>query len=144
MEQWADRLLRKTTATRRLYLDADPCQDFARGTAIGEFVGLITKGLQNIDVMQAQTGQSLPYQIWQGRQGDYTQFINHSCQPNCQFQTFSWLGIERVIVISKGVPADAELTVDHSGNYWRHLDKQCLCSEPRCRYRNHGSSRLST
>ena len=83
--------------------------------------------------MQAQVGQHPPYQIWQGRQGNYTRFINHSCQPNCQFHTFTWLGVERIIVVSKGVAAGGELTVDYSGKYWRHLDKKCLCGETRCR-----------
>jgi len=41
---------------------------FGRGSAIGEFVGLITKGKGGIDVMQSG---SIPnqYQIFQGRMG---------------------------------------------------------------------------
>ena len=116
------------------------CCAFARGIAIGEFVGLVTKDLENVDVMQGQAGQNPAYQIFQGRQGNHTRFINHSCQPNCQFQLFTWLGIERIIVVSKGFPAGAELTVDYSGRYWRHLDKKCLCGEAKCRYRNNGKA----
>ena len=120
------------------------CCAFARGTAMGEFVGLITKDLENIDVMQAQAGQNPPYQIFQGRQGNYTRFVNHSCQPNCQFHLFTWLGIERIIIVSKGLLAGAEITVDYSSRYWRHLDKQCLCGEARCRYRNNGKAASAT
>lgn len=69
--------------------DADPWWDFARGTAVGEFVGLITRDLENLNVMQAQVGQHPPYQIWQERQGDYTRSNNHSCQLNYRFQTFT-------------------------------------------------------
>lgn len=110
------------------------CRSFPRGTAIGEYVGLITKGLANTDVMQSQVGDREPYQIWQGRCGNFTRFINHSCEPNCQFQAFSWLGVQRMLVISKGVPAGKELTVDYSSRYWEQLDKKCLCGSARCRY----------
>lgn len=112
------------------------CCSFERGVAVGEFVGLITKGLADVDVMQSQAGNNDPFQIWQGRCGNYTRFINHSCAPNCQFETFTWLGIQRIIVVSKGVLAGKEITVDYSGRYWEHLEKACLCGELSCRYRN--------
>ena len=44
---------------------------FWRGIAIGEFVGLITKGIQDFDVMASSAGGQ-EYQIWQGRQGNFT------------------------------------------------------------------------
>lgn len=134
--------------------------NFAPGAAIGEFVGLITKGLSGVDVMQSQVQVQAqpdsnssssssyqnqnqnptinpnpePYQIHQGKQGNFTRFINHSCSPNSKFVTFTWLGIQRIIIVSKGVPAGREITVDYSDRYWRHLDKICLCGEARCRY----------
>lgn len=112
------------------------CCSFNQGQAVGEFVGLITKGLADVDVMQSQAGDNEPYQIWQGRCGNFTRFMNHSCAPNCQFQTFSWLGVQRIVVVSKGIAAGQELTVDYSARYWDNLDKICLCGEPCCRYRD--------
>ncbi|KAK5093411.1 hypothetical protein LTR70_004771 [Exophiala xenobiotica] len=112
------------------------CCSFERGQAVGEFVGMITKGLADVDVMQSQAGENEPYQIWQGRCGNFTRFMNHSCAPNCQFETFSWLGVQRIVVVSKGVAAGKELTVDYSGRYWDNLDKICLCGEPCCRYKD--------
>jgi SET domain len=110
------------------------CCSFERGAAVGEFTGRITKGLTDVDVMQNQAGpDNEPYQIWQGRHGNFTRFINHSCRPNCQFQAFGWLGVQRIIVVSKGVKAGDEVTVDYSERYWRHLDKVCLCGEMSCR-----------
>ncbi|OHE90396.1 SET domain-containing protein [Colletotrichum orchidophilum] len=53
---------------------------FERGAAIGEFVGLITTDVQNLDVMDSSTGVRA-YQIWQGRQGNFTRFINHTASP---------------------------------------------------------------
>lgn len=112
------------------------CCTFAPGQAVGEFVGLITKGLADVDVMQSQAGDNEPYQIWQGRCGNFTRFMNHSCAPNCQFQTFSWLGVQRIVVVSKGIGAGQELTVDYSARYWDNLDKICLCGEACCRYKD--------
>ncbi|EAQ90350.1 hypothetical protein CHGG_02285 [Chaetomium globosum CBS 148.51] len=70
---------------------------FERGAAVGEFVGLVTRGLQDVDVFNGAAG-SRPYQIWQGRQGNYTRFVNHSCRPNAQFQSFVWMGAERIVL----------------------------------------------
>ncbi|KAK0663339.1 SET domain-containing protein [Lasiodiplodia hormozganensis] len=119
------------------------CCPFERGMAIGEFVGLVTRGLHNMDVMQGETN-GRTYQIWQGRQGNYTRFVNHSCHPNSQFEKFTWLGVQRIILVSKGIEAGHEITVDYSGRYWTNLDKECLCGESCCRYRNRGGSRVET
>ncbi|WQF76271.1 Putative SET domain-containing protein [Colletotrichum destructivum] len=107
---------------------------FERGAAIGEFVGLITKDLQNMDVMDSSTGMRA-YQIWQGRQGNFTRFVNHSCKANAQFQQFVWMSAQRIVLVSKGIEAGLEITVDYSESYWRGLDKGCLCGESCCRYR---------
>ncbi|KAI3532115.1 SET domain-containing protein [Colletotrichum abscissum] len=86
---------------------------FERGAAIGEFVGLITRDLQNTDVMDSSTG-GRAYQIWQGRQGNFTRFINHSRQSNAQFQQFVWMSTQRIILVSKGIEAGHEITVEYS------------------------------
>ena len=93
-------------------------RDSERGAAVGEFVGQITSGLENLDVMVGQTEQAT-YQIWQGRQGNHTRFINHSCQPNSQFERFVWMGTQRVVLVSKGIEAGEEITVDYSDTYWK-------------------------
>lgn len=140
------------------------CLPFPRGTAIGEFVGLVTKGLQGTDIMQASTSCSTSsspsstsavtstvssssatatrdtdaghvYQIWQGREGNYTRFVNHSCRPNSQFERFVWEGVQRIVLVSRGVDAGQEITVDYSDAYWKNLDKICLCGEACCRFR---------
>jgi ATP-dependent RNA helicase DDX49/DBP8 len=104
-----------------------------RGTAIGEVVGLVTRGIDGVDVMNSSTSVR-QYQIWQGHQGNYTRFINHSCNPNSQFEHFSWMGTQHIILISKGIDAGAEITVDYSESYWSGLDKRCLCGQSCCRY----------
>lgn len=106
---------------------------FERGTAVGEFVGLVTKGIEGMDVMMSGHGGT-QYQIYQKRVGNYTRFINHSCAPNAQFTKFIWRGVERIIVVSKGIESGMEITVDYSPSYWTNLEKVCLCGEPCCRY----------
>ncbi|KAH9909947.1 hypothetical protein F4778DRAFT_713477 [Xylariomycetidae sp. FL2044] len=110
---------------------------FERGAAVGEFVGVVTKGLQDVDVMECGGGggDAPAYQIHQGRQGNFTRFINHSCNPNAQYQRFTWLDTQRIVLVSKGIEAGAEITVDYSDKYWKGLDKKCLCGEKICRYR---------
>ena len=107
---------------------------FERGAAIGELVGLITKGVSGRDVMDSSTPLS-NYQIWQERIGNYTRFANHSCKANAQSSTFTWLDTQRVIIVSKGIDASTEITLDYGDKYWAGLDKACLCGEACCRYR---------
>ncbi|GAB7358012.1 hypothetical protein MBLNU230_g0177t1 [Neophaeotheca triangularis] len=109
------------------------CCAFERGTAVGEFVGQITSGLAGLDVMVGQTDKAA-YQIWQGKQGNHTRFVNHSCQPNSQFERFVWLGTQRIVLVSKGIEAGEEVTVDYSDTYWKNLDKVCQCGSKNCRY----------
>ncbi|GFN15319.1 SET domain-containing protein [Aspergillus tubingensis] len=106
---------------------------FDRGTVIGEFTGLITNGIEGVDVMLGGS-RGRTYQIYQGQMGNFTRFINHSCRPNSQFQRFYWRGMERIIVVSRGIMAGTEITIDYSDNYWRQLSKKCLCGESCCRF----------
>lgn len=94
------------------------CLQFERGSAIGEFIGLITSGLSGLDVMVGQTERAT-YQIWQGRSGNHTRFVNHSCAPNAQFERFTWKGVQRVVLVSKGIEAGEEITVDYTDSYWK-------------------------
>lgn len=112
--------------------------------------------MDGTDVMQSGKDEK-KYQIYQGRMGlssliyplviitmpirlcllitgNHTRFINHSCAPNSQFRKFTWLGHEHIIVVSRGVEAGEEITVDYSNEYWEGLDKVCLCGEACCRY----------
>ncbi|ORY14886.1 hypothetical protein BCR34DRAFT_598798 [Clohesyomyces aquaticus] len=95
---------------------------FERGDAIGEFVGLITKGITDLDVMDGSTPLQ-NYQIWQGDLGNFTRFVNHSCRANSQVERFTWLDTQRVVLVSKGIEAGVEITVDYSDRYWGGLDK---------------------
>lgn len=107
---------------------------FERGSAIGEFVGLITKGVRHLDVMDSSTPLA-SYQIWQGQVGNFTRFINHSCKANAQSSNFAWLDTQRIVLVSKGIVAGSEITLDYGDKYWAGLEKACLCGESCCRYK---------
>jgi len=107
---------------------------FERGSAIGEFVGLITKDVRHLDVMDSSTPLA-SYQIWQGQVGNFTRFINHSCKPNAQSSNFTWLDTQRIVLVSKGIVAGSEITLDYGDKYWAGLEKACLCGESCCRYK---------
>ncbi|KAK3117369.1 hypothetical protein LTR53_001359 [Teratosphaeriaceae sp. CCFEE 6253] len=111
------------------------CAAFEPGAAVGEFVGEVTSGLANLDVMIGQTERTA-YQIFQGRRGNHTRFINHSCAPNSEYERFVWRGTQRIVLVSKGIRAGEEVTVDYSDTYWENLDKICLCGHERCRYKD--------
>lgn len=102
------------------------CCAFEDGWAVGEFVGLITSGLEGMDVMVGQTGRAT-YQIWQGKQGNHTRFVNHSCEPNARFERFEWCGRQRYVLASLGIEAGEEVTVDYGDLYWQ-VSGQCLTS----------------
>lgn len=94
------------------------------------------------------------YQILPHPRGNHLRFINHACSttshlahtssassstsnstsssakmlPNSQYQKFTWLGLERIILVSKGgITAGTEILVDYGERYWKGLEKQCLC-----------------
>jgi SET domain-containing protein len=46
-----------------------------------------------------------------------------------------WLGVQRIVLVSKGISAGEEITVDYSNDYWNHLNKDCLCGESGCRFK---------
>jgi ATP-dependent RNA helicase DDX49/DBP8 len=112
---------------------------FERGTAVGELVGLITNGVRHLDVMEGETPLAR-YQIWQARMGNYTRFANHSCKANTQTSNFTWLDTQRVVLVSKGIQAGTEITVDYGDKYWAGLDKVCLCGQSCCRYKRVGKT----
>lgn len=94
------------------------CLPFAAGEALGEFVGEITSGITGLDVMFGQT-ETTSYQIWQGKSGNYTRFVNHSCKPNAHYEHFNWRGTQRIVLVSRGIKAGEEVTVDYSDIYWK-------------------------
>lgn len=60
-------------------------QDFERGTAVGEFVGLVTTGIEGQDVIMGGS-QGQTYQIFQGQMGQSDSPVCNCCKSmiaNC-------------------------------------------------------------
>ena len=46
--------------------------------------------------------------------------MNHSCQPNAQFERFVWLGKQRIVLAAQTIiEAGDEVTVDYGDTYWQ-------------------------
>jgi ATP-dependent RNA helicase DDX49/DBP8 len=63
-------------------------QNFPRGIAIGEFIGVITSSLNNLDCMQSSVNDGPTYQIFQGRKATSPA---SSTTPACQIRNTSAL-----------------------------------------------------
>lgn len=77
-EQWTHRALCKFCThflSGKLWLKLSR-KEFPRGSVIGEFVGLITKGMVGMDVMQSGH-EKKQYQIYQGQMGPSI-WLSHS------------------------------------------------------------------
>lgn len=75
--------------------------------------------------------------------GNFTRFINHSCQPNViGIRTFTVHQDHKFPYISfftnKDISANSELTLNYGDNYWLVKCKRdkvyCLCKRPCCRF----------
>ena len=55
-----------------------------------------------------------------------------------------WLGKQRSVLVSNGIEAGMEVTVDYGHTYWNDLDKDCLCEKPSCRYGRRVVRQLAT
>lgn len=74
------------------------------------------------------------------RKGNYTRWINHSCDPNCVSINISSRATDGVLyntigfVAIRRIEAFTELTFDYSDSFLQNL-KQCLCKSATCRKR---------
>lgn len=75
--------------------------------------------------------------------GNFTRFINHSCNPNVVgIRTFTVHQDRRFPYISfftnKDIPSNTELTLNYGDNYWLVKCKRdgiyCLCKQSNCRF----------
>lgn len=62
------------------------------------------------------------------RKGNFTRYINHSCDPNLSLQAVYWRGIPRMVFIAiKEIPEGTQLTFDYGtflGKEWQQTAKR--------------------
>lgn len=73
--------------------------------------------------------------------GNWTRFLNHSCDPNCTFARALRCGYMRVIYVRTRRPirAGEQLFVDYGRDYFEGMD--CKCGSKGCQSVNSGSKR---
>ena len=65
------------------------------------------------------------------RYGNWTRFVNHSCDASTRFRTVTMGGRFRTVVQSvRDVEVFEELTIDYGDGYWR--DRECGCGAEKC------------
>ncbi|KAJ9612008.1 hypothetical protein H2200_003603 [Cladophialophora chaetospira] len=69
--------------------------------------------------------------------GNWTRFMNHSCNNNTYFDIVN-LGQRWTVICktSKDINFRQQLTTDYGENYFYHLKMNCRCGSRQCHYRN--------
>uniref|UniRef100_UPI00358EDF5A histone-lysine N-methyltransferase NSD2 isoform X2 n=1 Tax=Myxine glutinosa TaxID=7769 RepID=UPI00358EDF5A len=68
-----------------------------------------------------------------GPKGNFSRFMNHSCQPNCETQKWTVNGDTRVGLFAlKDIPAVTELTFNYNLDCLGNEKTACKCGAPNC------------
>lgn len=112
-------------------------QQIPAGRVLAEFTGQIIPLQDNIDPTYALTfdvlGRKDVALISPAEFGNWTRFINHSCDANSMFQSCVVGGRGRMTVESeRDIDMFDEITVDYGDAYWT-TGMLCKCGSPNCR-----------
>ena len=110
---------------------------------LGEYVGEIMHP-RNRNDLDGKYAISLPVSseshecvaIINARQyGNWTRYMNHSCDPNCAFDAMLIGRKQRAMMMTlRDVAMFEELTVHYGDEYWIHRDNLCQCGSTKCRF----------
>lgn len=114
-------------------------QDIDARTLLGEYVGELRPAGFNDDPVYGFDFTALdchPHEviatISAKESGNWTRFVNHSCRPNCAFDTRAVGGRICVLVVAmRAIGWGEELTVHYGDGYWTRRQR-CLCGEDCC------------
>ena len=114
-------------------------QHIREGNLLAEYVGLIKSANDKGDPTYGMSIE--PYQnyghcdigtIEAKRYGNWTRFINHSCNPSTKFTEFIIGNRVRIMVRAKrNIDIFEELTINYGDEYWK--EKFCECGESCCK-----------
>ncbi|PYH88329.1 SET domain-containing protein, partial [Aspergillus ellipticus CBS 707.79] len=111
---------------------------FKKGDILGEFLGRLFPPHYAGDPVYAlkmlsKTGvpPGTVAMISPRRLGNWTRFINHSCEPSMEFGMRT-IGKRATMTLEpiRNIHAFEELTIDYGADYWQDLE--CQCGTPRC------------
>ncbi|CAD6193958.1 unnamed protein product [Caenorhabditis auriculariae] len=115
----------------------------------GAFVGEYTGELINDDEAALRKDNTFLFETVIGMEtytidakfyGNYTRFINHSCEPNVKVANVCWDACQDQLVHMclfsvKEIETGEELTIDYGDAWWINKKFPCLCESSSCRYR---------
>lgn len=115
--------------------------NFKKRHILDQFVGVILPPLSNYDSVYPLEHPVDPGSdetvavISPEYYGNWTRFINHSCNPCTEFArrtvgTHSIMTVE----VARDISFGEEITVDYGEQYWGRKGRVCKCGEPNCRY----------
>ena len=106
-------------------------------TILGEYVGLILPWDQQDDTvynLEITVRGIVAGALCAKRFGNWTRYINHSCEYNTVFQTGWFGGRQRAVVVStRVIEPFSEISIDYGSDYWTD-QRFCLCKADTCRY----------
>ncbi|CAB3411135.1 unnamed protein product [Caenorhabditis bovis] len=113
------------------------------GAYIGEYTGELLSedeaaSRDSTFLFETRIGSEI-YTIDAKYTGNYTRFINHSCNPNVKVANVSWDFEENELIhmcfyTSKTIEKHEELTIDYGSAWWNNKMFNCLCNSKQCRY----------
>ncbi|XP_069482744.1 histone-lysine N-methyltransferase NSD2-like isoform X3 [Ambystoma mexicanum] len=118
-------------------------RDLLKGEFVSEYVGeLINEEECLARIRQAQEENASHFYmltvdkdriIDAGRKGNYSRFMNHSCQPNCETQKWTVNGSTRVGLFAlTDIPAGVELTYNYNLECVGNDKTVCRCGASNC------------
>ena len=102
------------------------CRNFKAGALIGEYVGEVMRARNYAQLRRERKEKHWYFMaldkeevVDASRRGGLTRFLNHSCEPNAECQSWTVDGEKRIaIVAQRPIAADEEVTFDYS---WKGL-----------------------
>jgi hypothetical protein len=82
-------------------------------------------------------GEVTSFAIDSAVKGNWTRYINHSCDPNTEFMEIS-IGSRKMpmLVAEKEIKFDEEITIFYSQQYFHNQRFPCRCEAPKCKLWN--------
>ncbi|KAI9039388.1 SET domain protein [Aspergillus affinis] len=110
--------------------------NFKKGEILAEYVGEIKPedyddGTYGLSLQTDADGDVVLASISSQFKGNWTRFINHSCDPNTEFE-FRSIGnrVRMTVEARRDISIFEELTIGYGDWYWE--TKECKCGEPNC------------
>lgn len=118
--------------------------DLPANSFIMEYVGEVVRSKEFRSRVKKYTKQKIKHHYFMALRsdeiidatvkGNYTRFINHSCEPNCETQKWTVNGELRIGFFTiRNLQAGEEITFDYQFQRYGRKAQKCYCDAPSCR-----------